>query len=320
MRTTVKILLASLLGVLLLEGGVRLFYAEPWYQRLLEEQIGRQKKSYRRNRLDLRDRNYDEPKTSATRRVLILGDSFAHGSGVFDEDAIFPEVLEQRLNRDSRLPGVDRVDILNGAIDGSLTSAWLELYREVEDSFDPDLVLFVFFLRDGTEIGSLGAFFGPIRHQIAERNEDSSWYRYCYLYRVVRDSQDRRDIQTAYIERFRRAYFGGSAETAEWRLARKNLLEIRRLAEARGARVGLVVFPVLVELAGDYPFQAICAEILRFCEEAGIPAMNLLDAYRGKQATELWVSSLDQHPNVEGHRIAADGIEPFLLELLKAGE
>ena len=58
-------------------------------------------------------------------------------------------------------------------------------------------------------------------------------------------------------------------------------------------------------------------EIVAFGEEHGLPVHDLLPAYLGEDAPGLWVSSLDQHPNAEGHRIAADSIEPFLRALLE---
>ena len=141
-------------------------------------------------------------------------------------------------------------------------------------------------------------------------------YRHCYLYRLWRDEQDRIDIATRYTSTFQNSFFGNEAQTAEWRSAQRNILKLKELAERRSARIGLVIFPVLAGLTGDYPFREICDEIESFALHNGIPVHNLLPAFEGKRAPELWVSALDQHPNELGHAIAAESMRPFLGDLL----
>lgn len=299
----------------------RIVYDAPWHERLTLEQRQSQQHVYRENELGLRDVDYPSPKPVDHRRVLILGDSFTFGSGVFDDDRVFPEIIERRLNDSHRPPGVRRIDVLNGGIHGSLTKDWLRLFRRIEDHFQPDVVVSVFFLRDGTMTGSVPAFFDPIRKSIVARNRDSWLYRLSYVFRIVRDELDRRLISEAYTKEFHQAYFGEGAETAEWRRAQRHLLRLRDFAAERGAVSGLVVFPVLVDLrADDYPFQRICDEVLRFASRHRIPSLDLLPAFRGRASPELWVSPVDQHPNAEGHRIAAEAILPFVVQLLEEHE
>ena len=84
-----------------------------------------------------------------------------------------------------------------------------------------------------------------------------------------------------------------------------------------GIPVGLVVFPVLVELNKDYPFREVEELILRFGRENGLPAHDLLPAFLGQNAPDLWVSHFDQHPNEKGHLLAADSMFPFIKQLLE---
>jgi len=96
------------------------------------------------------------------------------------------------------------------------------------------------------------------------------------------------------------------------------VLEIKKEAEALGARVGFVVYPILVDLAEgrDYPFQEICDLLEQFAVERGMPVLNLLPSVRGQKGPELWVSPLDQHPNEKAHAIAAEAVAPFVARLL----
>lgn len=305
--------------VLLAEGVARLRWEAPWYERLLTEQKGWRRPHHRLNQLGLRGPEIRVPKPHGTQRVLVLGDSFTYGLGIDNEKLPFPAVLERHLNA-ANTGDTRRYEVVNGGLPGSLTGQWLGLWRRVADEVDPDVVLAVFFLRDGTRDTTVSQIFDVIRAEIAERNAASSLYAASYLYRWVRDLQDRERAAEAYTQTLLDGYFGGTEETAQWEKAQRHLLLLRQLAEARGAVFGLVVFPVLVELDAGYPFRPISDLLMRFAVENGIPALDLLPAFEGNEAPDLWVSPLDQHPNRRGHAIAAASIEPFLRDLLaKAG-
>jgi hypothetical protein len=311
---------STLFALLAAEGGARLLYEDPWYERLVAEQTEGSFR-FRTSLNNLRDRDYASPKPAAHRRVLFLGDSFTVGQGVPRLAAIFPEIVERQLNAQPRLPGVERIDVLNGGLGASLTDRWLKLFQRVEDSFEPDVVIAVFFLRDGTETHLLGDFFGPIREEIALRNRRSSLYQSVYLYRLFRDRSDRAQVATRYLQVFQDSYFGNESETAEWRRAQENLLRIRDLAGKRSAVFGLVVFPVLADLdRADYPFGAICEEVESFARAHDIPVLSLLPAFRGRKGPDLWVSAFDQHPNERAHAIAAGSLLPFVRELVARSE
>lgn len=120
-----------------------------------------------------------------------------------------------------------------------------------------------------------------------------------------------------YTRALEESYLGDAEQSAEWQRAQKNLLKIVEHAHAMSASVGLVVFPILVELDGSYPFKNICDELMRFAEENDIPAHNLLDAFMGRHAPDLWVSAYTQHANEEGHAIVAEVLYPFLDRLIQ---
>jgi lysophospholipase L1-like esterase len=304
------------IGLGLAEGIARLTYRKPWYERLVGEQ--NQSAQTPRNRYGLRDRDFLLAKPRDERRVLILGDSFTFGSGVADESAIFPELLERRLSDSTRMAGVSRIDVLNGGLRGSLTRDWLELWDKVSDAYRPDVLLVVFFLRDGTRTHSIPDFFGKVREEILLRNQRSLLYRHSYLFRIFQDHRDRKSVGDQYARAFMTAYFGDEAQTAEWRLAQRNLLRLRDLAREKSVAVGLVIFPVLVELGPNYPFRRICEHVADFARSAGIPVHDLLPDFLGRQAPDLWVSAFDQHPNAQAHRIAAESMYPFVRKLLES--
>jgi hypothetical protein len=315
--------LAAALGILIaalaLEVGARFRHEAPWYERLETEQ---QAKPMRRklNEYGLRGPAHSGPKEAEARRILIIGDSFTFGDGVEDGSLVFPALLERDLCAGPLPAGVERVEILNGGIPGSHTDDWLELWHKVGGVFDPDVVIVVFFLRDGSRVSAKKGFFDPIRRDIVARNERSWLYQHSYAFRVVRDRLDRADVARSYGSEITRAYLGDESETEEWRSAQTELLELRDLAAEQGASVGFVVFPILVELSESYPFRGVCDLLASFARGHGMPTLDLLPAYLGHDATELWVSPMNQHANAAGHAIAARAMLPFVRGLLEQHE
>jgi hypothetical protein len=57
--------------------------------------------------------------------------------------------------------------------------------------------------------------------------------------------------------------------------------------------------------------------LVAFGRESGMPTHDLLPAFLGHDATELWVAPEDQHPNPQGHAIAARSLLPFTERLLR---
>lgn len=304
------------LGLTTAEIGARLLYTKPWYERLIEEQIQNDPTAdVRHNALDLRDRDYSSVKSPHVKRVLILGDSFTYGSGVTDDSAVFPRVLAKRLNAELAASG-RAVEILNGGLPGSLTGDWVDLLSKVKDSFHPDVILIVFFLRDGTRTNSMGSFFEPIRNEIVLQNHGSKLYQSLYLYKLYKDRKDRLSIAQRYTKAIRESYLGTPEQTQEWQTAQSNIRRISAAGREIHAALGLVVFPILADLDDTYPFKDVCDRIATFGIANGIPTHSLLPAFLGQNASDLWVSSANQHPNARGHRLAADSILPFLRRLL----
>lgn len=300
------------------ELAARVLYTAPWYEQLSAEQQRSEHFNYRLNELLLRDQLPTGPKLESQRRVMVLGDSFTFGLGLRDDDAIFPRILERRLNADLPLAGVSQVVVLNAGRPGSLTRHWLRLWDELHANFAPDVLLIVFFLRDGTRLLSNPEFFDRIRRDVVARNRASTLYAHSYLYRVLRDGLDRRRLGEEFAREFRDAYLGDEEETAEWQAAQRNLIELRDRARARGTEIGFAVFPILAGLDDDYPFADICELLIDFADREGIASFSLLPAFMGRHGPDLWVSPFDQHPNEAAHEIAAQALLPFVMQLLES--
>jgi hypothetical protein len=311
---------ATLFALSAIEIACRLCEGESWWEQIASEQTESQKIDYESNRHHLRDEDFTTPRPAGTGRVLVLGDSFTFGLGVRDRRDTFVELLEARLNAnppDPAPPSATRYELLNGGMPALLTDAWVKLFDEMSPLFQPDLVVAVFFLRDGSELGFTRNFFGPMHERMEQWRTGSALARASAAWRLFQGRRLALSMSREYVDAFRRSYLGSAEETREWRAAQRRLVTLRdRCAKAR-VGFALVVFPALFEFGPAYPFQPICDEIARFGAEKGFATFSLLPALRNEVASALWVSPGDQHPNERCHRIVADALEPQLREWIR---
>ena len=92
------------------------------------------------NSKNLRDREYEFAKPDDGKRILVLGDSFAWGYGVANND-IFTEVLETRFARD-QMP----VEVINTGVSGWGTDQQYLFFANEGIKYTPDIVVLAFYL------------------------------------------------------------------------------------------------------------------------------------------------------------------------------
>src|SRR5262249_21767368 len=80
-----------------------------------------------------------------TFRLAVLGDSYAFGWGV-EDDQVFSRVLEQKL--EGRLPGGKHPQVLNFGVPGYSTFQETAQFLESGSRFSPDAVLVYFIYND----------------------------------------------------------------------------------------------------------------------------------------------------------------------------
>lgn len=309
-----SLLLTAVLG----EIGFRLAASEPWYLELEAEQAEAvPSQSIGGQHFGTRPAPKPSAKQPGSYRILFLGDSFTYGSGIADVARIFPSLVVARLNELGARPAGRKYELFNGGIPGSLTDRWVRLFQAAVEPLEPDLVVAVFFLRDGTKgVGGSGDLIREIGAEMAALSRTSWFFRSSHAYRFFRERSAQRELSRRYLGGMREAYLGAPEQTGEWRNAQANLRTIRDEIERRGGEFALVVFPVLFELGADYPLAGVCEEIERFARQHGIRVHSLLPAFLGRDASTLWVSPLDQHPNEVAHALAADSITEFLLPIV----
>lgn len=252
----------------------------------------------------------DEAFAAGVTRLLFLGDSFTYGQGVLDGAARFTDRLEAALDASGR-----RVHVYNAGVNGSNPSDWTKTFAELLPAYRPDVVFGVFFLRCGTKLSTSFRFYQDYVATLRAEYATGWPYRLSYLYREWAERRVRARFSAAYAGRIVEAYLGDESQRKPWLAEQRALRELAARCAEAGVAFHLVLFPMLFELDAD-PFAAVEHEIERFAREAGIPLFSLGPAFHGRDARALWVSPSDQHPNEEGHRIAAEALLPFVESVL----
>ena len=253
-------------------------------------------------------------------RILVLGDSFAYGVGV-EDDETFSAVLARR---DPTL------DVINAGVNGYGTNQQLLLLRDQGRQLQPDVVLVAFFWNDAAnnlhshvrfrlEDGKLvypTPLDLPAEEIVAPRRPV---LRQSYTYRFASDRLKVLGFRLkGLLGRPQAASWLREGEHAEaWELAFALLREVNRVATEAGARMALVIIPDQVQVhpgfetvgltEDDYQVQD---RLLRFAKQEGVPAIDLLPALRADHAAhgELLYYRRDRHLTARGHEVAARAI------------
>lgn len=262
-----------------------------------------------RNARGYRDAERPLEKAAGTRRLLVIGDSFAWGASIEYEDT-----WAQRLERGLMRRRGERWEVVNLALPGLGATDYAAQLAAEGLAYAPDAVIVGWVLNDAETKDEMKAR----ERAFAERERrPASPFEVSALYRYVRDrlraTQDARE-RIAY---HRRLY---SNEDPGWQGARRALKTIGALCRERGLPWIVAVFPMFGDpLDERYPFADVHAKVAQAAAEAGARVVDLLPAYRGLRSEVLVVNGpLDEHPNEIAHRIAASVLLRALDEVAPA--
>jgi lysophospholipase L1-like esterase len=241
---------------------------------------------------------------AGVRRLTFVGDSVTAAQGV-------PEVADRFANRIRSALGSD-VEVQVFAQGGLETGDHVALLRDLfQRRYRTDLVVLVYFPNDITDLvpawqeSLSGILTDTSWLHAALRGSyalDFAWWRL----HLLGDPAVRR-----YRETLRDAYDGEA-----WRAQQQRLLAIRDAVHAAGARFAVVTLPLFD--AADQSWQSeMYARIDRFWRDAGVPHLDLVPRFAGRDPATLVASRWDEHPNAATHAEIADAILDFLRTQLR---
>ncbi len=244
-------------------------------------------------------------RTPGVPRVMILGDAVAFGEGVHLEHTMGKQ-LESVLEHHYGLA----VEVYVCAVGPWNTEDELNYLQFRGLEFNPDVVLMVTTLDDTRDLGEL-QLWNEYRNP-----ENPGFGKWSSLANCAHEVFDRRTQTRRFLEE---SVMLGSSQAARWENSLSLLTHAKQIVQASGGEFCVVLFPFLHNLSDSYPFHRLHEKLSTHCQNQGIGMLDLLPAFRGQEATDLWVHPEDPAPNDVAHRLAARTIAPFLLRRLPSG-
>ena len=289
----------ALIGALLLvEGGLRLLSVlVPQIQGFpTRAQAGWIRRFVRLNSLGYRDVEHALQAREGITRILLVGDSFAFGSGIDDPRHRVGDLLEQALNRAA---GSARFEVVQAVRPDTHTLHHIEALRRLL-VFQPRYVLLLYVFNDIDHVARPTP--APGTNALMTR---ASPLTLLLVNSVV--------AEQIFI-RARRAWYARvwhslpDPHMHEAMLAEhlRALARFFRTAREAGAEARLVPFDPTVQLA-----PRLVARYRHFEREAvaqGIPVWSLETAFKDHEWRALVVNRLDNHPNELAHALTARAI------------
>jgi D-alanyl-lipoteichoic acid acyltransferase DltB (MBOAT superfamily) len=257
------------------------------------------------NSWGMRDQEYSREKPAGVLRIALLGPSHVMGNGVADGET-FEAVVEERLNREFQLPGIERFEILNFGVDGHALPQQLALLEDRVLSFEPDVVIFTQYHRgkvmteryiqkivaNGTDIPDPD--FKSLLEQAGLADVPRGrfpvpfeWARAMAgaLGISARMPQDEAEARSRWI----------SEQVNDWSIAR-----IAAAAREHGAQPLMLALNAVID---DVPEGIPNLEAV---QKANVPVLNLFDVFPEEARDALRIAPWDEHPNAAGHRLIAE--------------
>ena len=251
---------------------------------------------------------------AGVRRIAVVGDSFSEGWGVKQEDT-YPRILERLLEEAE--PG--SFEVLNYGRRGEDLPS---LYQHIEKALQgqPDLVIYGMVLNDAEKSAAFNEAHAFVsdwilvesrRRRRRYRELGPFGSRSLFLMRELLESARlHRETLSWYLEMY------GEGNREGWKRTREQLARMSRDAESRGVRLLVIVWPLLVDLDGAYPFRPVHGAIRAALADAGIRHLDLLDVLEGRDPESLAVFPVDLHPNEVANRLVAESLVPVVREML----
>ena len=254
-----------------------------------------------RNLEGFRDTEHSVEKRSGTKRLLVVGDSFAFGWGISQIKDRFGEQLANRLTKMTSFEW----ESLNASEGDTHTLQHIDFLRR-NLKYDPDIVILLYVFNDID-------YLKPITNRVADKKLNSRFnligilYRNSYLYQEL-------FVYLRLIKFQLKTTLGSENPYTNQNLLNRHLTDIVKfvkLAHISNARVFVVPF--------DYNTQNvdIYNKFVTTANELDIPVLPIQDKFEGFSISELRLNKFDAHPNELAHSIAAKAVSNRIAEILR---
>jgi hypothetical protein len=243
------------------------------------------------NALGCRDRDYPLPRPSGTTRILVLGDSFAMGVGVKEEDTLAKK-LEYLLNNEADTTGSKRsYEVINCGVSGYGTHEERLFYQLFGEKYEPDVVLLVMIWNDDM------SYKEEMQKGYVSRHPGKLELLF-YTWGKIQKYRHRRP-------------FPNFSKCVE------EIFKLNSAVTKQGARLVVVIFRDDCDYAGSTNngkvWNHLTDTVIRGLEDTDIPILDIGKTLCEKRSNQDFrVHQIDPHPNEVAHAIAAQEIQSYL--------
>jgi len=262
------------------------------------------------NKLGFRGPVYPEANGKSIYRIIVIGDSITEGIGINRYEEVYTCRLETQLSQPGR-----KAEVINLGVSGYNTQQEVETLVQKGLRFEPDLVIVGYSLND-TESPYYHILYPLLRE--AKNNPESNYsaeslvpylsysaiFRFIYYRVLVKGKKNTNSLEY-------KAYNTGNTVS-------KYFGKLEELSEIHGFDVLVVVFPRFDKPKFEnYGFHKNHRFVRNESIKNGFHFLDLLTTYTEYAKTSAGTFIRDPlHPSSEGHGIAAQAINSYILKKL----
>ena len=240
------------------------------------------------NSRGLRDREIPYERSSGTRRILMLGDSFTEGWGVPVE-----ETWSKRIERLYAQRGIS-AEVINAGVGNYNTVMEVSWFFEEGRKYRPDIVVLNSIFNDAEPVPAHD------KPNLLLRLCEACAFLPGRADSLLREAALRPDWKTYYLGLY-------DVRSRGWIDARKAIGRLAAYARANNVAVLVASIPELHELS-PYPLQSITAKLEEAARQYGAEFIDTLPALQTQPPRALWVAPTDPHPNARANALIADAL------------
>jgi lysophospholipase L1-like esterase len=240
--------------------------------------------------------------TTAARRLLVVGDSYAFGWGIPNIESRLGEQVAARLQQETG----QNWEAINASRGGANTLDEIEFLRRTV-AYRPDVVLLLYVFND---IEYLAPEVTPKLPARAQYYPQWVLYHNFYLFQEIIIRLRLIDYRL-WAESHSDPYMNNA-------LVSRHLQDVARFV-AMASQAGTTVLVVPFEIDTTPQFRKRYAHFIQNAVAAGLPLCSLEHTYDGYQPPQLTVNALDGHPNELANRLAAETVVKCLAPSLHTG-
>jgi len=247
----------------------------------------------------LRDREFSFNRRPGVLRIVMLGDSFTMGWGV-PEEFTFSKRLE-RLFGDEGI----QAEVINTGVGNWNTTQEVQYFLTSAYIYHPDIVVLNYFVNDA--------------EPVPRSQSPSLLMRHCYVcvFLVGRLDAALRQLSVTqnWEDYYLSLYDGGNGPG--WIAAKAAMKKLSDYCKAKGIALVIANLPELHDVR-RYKFAIVTKLVREAARENDLPFADLLPYLRDQEASKLWVTRSDPHPNALAHQLIAEGLFDALNDHIKA--